>query len=173
MNAQGPTGGLVLQWNEDLDLKILKGTNNFIDVVCCSNGLNKSFYVTFVCGCSEESSREEVQNSIAKIGEGKKVLHAALGDFNAILSLQEKTRKRPINQAQSKLFHNFLDQCGILDLESKGLGFTWSNKQKGKKMFKRGQTIFWQMLSGDFVSQIQLLQWKQWWGLATIPQFSI
>ncbi|XP_026451229.1 uncharacterized protein LOC113351464 [Papaver somniferum] len=55
----------------------------------------------------------------------------AIGDFNAIISLEEKQGgRRPSRRAMMDFF-NCLDKCELLQAPKSGLQFSWSNCQQG------------------------------------------
>lgn len=49
-----------------------------------------------------------------------------LGDFNDLLSQEEKRSKHPHPQYLLNGFHSVTDDCGLLDLDMDGYQFTWS-----------------------------------------------
>lgn len=53
------------------------------------------------------------------------------GDFNAICFPSERSGSPRFSQ-QMKLFNNFIEENGLVDLPLKGARFTWSNKQDRK-----------------------------------------
>ncbi len=49
------------------------------------------------------------------------------GDFNEVLSSDDKFGGLPVNLRRSNLFNNCLNACGMIDLGFHGPRFTWSN----------------------------------------------
>ena len=51
-----------------------------------------------------------------------------LGDFNDMLSDDEKLGGLPVNRTHISAFRNCMDKCGLIDLGFHGLYFTWTNE---------------------------------------------
>ena len=50
-----------------------------------------------------------------------------LGDFNEVLSGEEKLGGRQINAYRAKLFQECINGCGLMDMGFLGPRFTWTN----------------------------------------------
>ena len=53
-----------------------------------------------------------------------------LGDFNEVLSSEDKLGGRRVNLNRALDFKAYLDSCNLLDLGFLGLKFTWSNRRQ-------------------------------------------
>ena len=51
-----------------------------------------------------------------------------LGDFNEMISEDEKMGGLPLNRNRISAFRNCMDKCGLMDLGFQGPRFTWTNK---------------------------------------------
>ena len=51
-----------------------------------------------------------------------------LGDFNEMISEDEKMGGLPLNRNRISAFRNCIDKCGLMDLGFQGPRFTWTNK---------------------------------------------
>lgn len=51
------------------------------------------------------------------------------GDFNEILTQNEKWGGRPINPTRSSLFRSCINYCNLIDLGFKGAKYTWTNSR--------------------------------------------
>ena len=51
-----------------------------------------------------------------------------LGDFNEMISEDEKMGGLPLNRNRIFAFRNCMDKCGLMDLGFQGPRFTWTNK---------------------------------------------
>lgn len=51
-----------------------------------------------------------------------------IGDFNDVLSFNEKLGGNSVNQTRVREFKRMLDDCHLLNLAFEGPGFTWCNK---------------------------------------------
>ena len=52
-----------------------------------------------------------------------------LGDFNELLSNDDKSGGNPVNMSRALLFKDCLDSCGMIDLGFHGVRCTWVNKE--------------------------------------------
>ncbi|KAK8996758.1 hypothetical protein V6N11_020257 [Hibiscus sabdariffa] len=52
-----------------------------------------------------------------------------LGDFNVVVSPEEKYRGNPFDQNSAKWNYEFLDQTYLMEIPSSGGSFTWSNQR--------------------------------------------
>ena len=51
-----------------------------------------------------------------------------LGDFNDMISDEEKLGGLPVNRTRMSAFRNCMDNCGLIDLGFHGPRYTWTNK---------------------------------------------
>lgn len=54
---------------------------------------------------------------------------AHMGDFNEVLSEEEKSGGNPICQRRVRAIQDCMNECHMMDLGFSGLKFTWSNKR--------------------------------------------
>lgn len=59
---------------------------------------------------------------------------AVIGDFNSILSTDEKLGGTPHNLSKSLPFIECLHDCDLTDMGYTGQAFTWCNERKGKEI---------------------------------------
>jgi hypothetical protein len=59
-----------------------------------------------------------------------------IGDFNAIISLDDKLGGRPFNSYSPNPFIDFMDGYGMIDLGFYGNPYTWSNHRHGFSLIK-------------------------------------
>jgi hypothetical protein len=59
-----------------------------------------------------------------------------LGDFNVILSQDDKSGGRPFASSSTDLFYNFVHDNALVDLGYSGNPFTWNNKRMGQANIK-------------------------------------
>ena len=53
-----------------------------------------------------------------------------MGDFNELLSCNDKLGGNPLNPRRVQMFKDYLDSCGMVDLGYHGPKFTWVNKRE-------------------------------------------
>lgn len=110
MDCEGRSGGLALFWKEDVDLIVLSYSRYHIHAkVMTSN--NFGWYVTGIYGQPEVSRRRERWDWIKKIYNELEDPWLLCGEFNEIVSKEEKRggNLRPKNQLDQ--YRNFIDYC--------------------------------------------------------------
>ncbi|KAF7140294.1 hypothetical protein RHSIM_Rhsim06G0103400 [Rhododendron simsii] len=58
-------------------------------------------------------------------------LWLCIGDFNEVSSSKEKWGGLPVSSSRLEAFNGLVSDCSLLDLEFKGLSYTWSNNRSG------------------------------------------
>ncbi|KAH7861946.1 hypothetical protein Vadar_032900 [Vaccinium darrowii] len=87
---------------------------------------------TFVYGCPRREGRELVWEKIRSIARLEFLPWMCMGDFNQILSGNDKLGGHYPNQVLISSFHGLITDCGLVDLEFKGPKFTWRNNRSGE-----------------------------------------
>ncbi|XP_048138587.1 uncharacterized protein LOC125315992 [Rhodamnia argentea] len=60
-----------------------------------------------------------------------------IGDFNETLCTWEKVGRREAENYGMQSFRELLEDCEMMDIESKGCAFTWSNNREGENVVKK------------------------------------
>jgi hypothetical protein len=60
-----------------------------------------------------------------------------IGDFNMILSQQDKMGGLPYTSSSTDYFHNFVNSFGLIDLGFTGTPYTWSNHRDGRNLIRQ------------------------------------
>lgn len=119
----GLSGGLAIFWKDTVDITFLFVGKNIIDMKVLV--ASKSWFLTCVYGDPITNLRSIVWDLIASFGKIRSAAWCLIGDFNAILSNEEKLGGcvRDLNT-----FHPFqalLADCDMSEMGSSGNGFTW------------------------------------------------
>ncbi|XP_062113957.1 uncharacterized protein LOC133824962 [Humulus lupulus] len=77
------------------------------------------------------NDRKHLWKDIGLISQGTKILWIVGGDFNFILSTEERLDYRG-NGTEMVPFQTCVCECGLEDVKYNGSYFTWNNKQEGK-----------------------------------------
>lgn len=64
-----------------------------------------------------------------------------LGDFNQVVSIEDKKGGMCINEAGRNSLHLMLEQCGLLDLGFEGPHITWSNMRQGDALIQHSLIV--------------------------------
>lgn len=91
--------------------------------------MNLSFYLTGVYGDPDFNLRSQVWEKISNLRISNNQAWMCIGDFDDILSQNEKEGLRPRENRQIENFRKFIDENGLLDMKLNGCRFTWSNNR--------------------------------------------
>lgn len=132
VEPRGTAGGLGLFWTNKVVLQILSSSTNFIHATVQNLEDQTDYDFTFVYGNPTFQQRRFLWNRLRALQSDKRRQWGCVGDFNELLSQQEKDGLRPQHQNRIDLFREFLSSCELMDLDMKGCKFTWtSNPRNG------------------------------------------
>ncbi|WZZ00931.1 hypothetical protein YC2023_073259 [Brassica napus] len=130
----GIGGGLVIFFKHHVQLSVISSSANLID---CKVSCNENqFYLSFVYGHPNQAFRHYTWEQLMRIGiNRKREPWFALGDFNEIVSNQEKIGGRVRPEASFHDFGSMMRTCGFTDLQSVGDRFSWAG-QRGSHLVR-------------------------------------
>lgn len=123
----GLSGGLVLSWQDHVDLDILDSSPNFIDVQVTS-GPDISF-ITFIYGVPRQEDRASLWEKLTLLGTGRDNAWLVTGDFNDLLNSSEKVGGPVRWEGSFVAFRSFVTQAGLWDLQHTGNHLSWRGTQ--------------------------------------------
>lgn len=133
----GIAGGLALFWNDRVSLNIVKQNAEFIDMICEEVDNGNKIRITCLHASTCYQSRLRLCEELKNISSFNSLLWICVGDFNEVLYRWEKARKRTAEYYRMNSFREFLNDCSLMDLESKGCAFTWFNNREGEEFVKK------------------------------------
>ena len=126
----GYARGLWVLWKiEEADIDLLAATKQEIHAtvkVCCSN---LTWFISAIYASPRLAERRLVWSNLSEIAKLHNHPWLMLGDFNEILSSEDKYGGNHINLNRALEFKACLDNCNFLDLGFSGPKFTWTNKR--------------------------------------------
>ena len=125
----GLSGELLLCW-KNISLNVLDATKNFIH----TRMKHPTFglcYFTFVYGHPKTSKRKEVWDQLASFQEHINGPWIWIGDFNQVLSNEDKQSSTSQNCPRASHLHNCLRDTEMRPLQSTRVKYTWKNKRDG------------------------------------------
>ncbi|KAL8154887.1 hypothetical protein AgCh_000296 [Apium graveolens] len=128
IDVQGHSGGIALLWRNDGAVHITNSCRNFIDFEVSNEQLGRWGYTGYY-GFPERARRMEAWNMLRELSVASELPWCILGDFNDIVSLQEK---RGGKQQPRRLMEGFWDaimDSGLHDLGFTGDIFTWERSR--------------------------------------------
>lgn len=132
VDVAGRSGGLLLFWNENLNVSVLSFSFGHID--CLVSYCNRCWYFTGFYGnpkCNLRHLSWDLLNKIAKTHTSDSIGWLVGGDFNEILYEMEKQGGAPRALSQMRDFQAALTKNNLFDLDAEGPTFTWNNMRKG------------------------------------------
>ncbi|KAF7828452.1 reverse transcriptase [Senna tora] len=127
VDAIGRSGGLAVLWKKEIDIHVIQQNKNFMHMKAKLN--NKEVLLTGVYGHPEAQQRRYVWDRVSPLNPRNGIPWACVGDFNEILSQNEKEGVRLHSRSQIEHFRSFVDRNGLLDVPLKGCRFTWCNNR--------------------------------------------
>ena len=129
--APGGGGGLWLLWKiEEVEVFVLSSTEQEIHArvkICCSN---LSWFISLIYASPRLNERRILWSNLTKVAQLHQLPWLLLGDFNEVLSGEDKYGRRSININRALEFKDCLDCCNFLDLGFSGPKYTWSNRRQ-------------------------------------------
>jgi hypothetical protein len=123
----GRSGGLVLFWKDDHMLEIQNYTRRHINAVVKEEDSRSAWKLTCFYGHPVTAKRHESWALLEHLRQFQPQPWMCVGDFNEILTPEEKTRVALRKERQMDQFRNALGNCQLLDLGFTGAQYTWTN----------------------------------------------
>ncbi|GMH06639.1 hypothetical protein Nepgr_008479 [Nepenthes gracilis] len=102
-----------------------------------SNG-SMDFLISFVYASTNFLSWKSLCMDLEAYADSFSLPCCVMGDFNDIISLDEKLGRKPANPSKCSQFQYWGDNCGLADLGCDGPKFTWWNmRQSPASAWKR------------------------------------
>lgn len=109
-------GGLALLWFEDIELEIINYSTFHIHTKVMENSLGVVSFLTSFYSAPEVGKRACTWNLLGRINSGMDANWCLMGDFNEIISHNEKIGGRPRPLSQMATFKYAIESNGLLDL---------------------------------------------------------
>jgi exonuclease III len=134
-DSTGASGGLAILWNPcNTTLSRSFSTIGTIMAHFEVTGLNQEGTITNVYGPQSQQEKDKLLEQLVLIKTLLTTPNWILGgDFNMILSLEEKTGKRKRLEQDSGKFKTLIDHLKLVDIENNNGTFTWSNRRSGNQ----------------------------------------
>ncbi|XP_075644989.1 uncharacterized protein LOC142615978 [Castanea sativa] len=134
VQREGKGGGLAMLWKRYVNLEIKSYSRHHIDAVIIEEVSGFQWRITGFYGHPETHHRNESWNFPDALNQQFSLPWLCFGDFNEILSIQEKKGGPPRPQNQMENFRSVINRCGLKYMGYRGVDFTWCNQQEGEDM---------------------------------------
>ncbi|XP_022841874.1 uncharacterized protein LOC111365549 [Olea europaea var. sylvestris] len=136
VQAVGRSGGIALLWKSNVNLSILGYSTKHIDAKIESP--LHCWFLTGIYGHPETTKRMETWNLLKRLKRNSSEAWLVFGDFNEILSNEEKWGGRDRPRQQLENFQHMFLECELRDLGFKGPYYTWYNgRHDTNQIFER------------------------------------
>ena len=132
----GTAGGLFLGWKAGVDIEITVANQSLINVLVFSDPEYQPWMLTLVHGPPSKSARTPFWEQLMTLAESFSSPWMCCGDFNCIMSQEEKKGGRPFVDSSRGELREFLYKGGLIGLGYKGNSFTWTNRRLGRANIK-------------------------------------
>ena len=131
VQRQGKGGGLALFWKREFNLEIKSYSKFHIDAIVTEEGSGFSWRLTSFYSHPETHRRRESWRFLNTLNNQFRLPWLYFGDFNEILSQEEKSGGALRPQYQIEAFRDIVSKCEFIDLDFSGFNFTWCNQREG------------------------------------------
>ena len=126
----GFAGGIWLLWRTNLvHVEVLAAIEQEIHAIIRVRSQSLSWIISAIYASPRFAERCLLWENLKLIASLQDLPWALMGDFNEVLSEEEKARGNPICQRRVRAILNYMNECQILDLGFCGPKFTWTNKR--------------------------------------------
>ena len=127
----GYSGGIWVLWKSDVvEVTQLAKTEQEIHVTVKVLDSNLTWILSSIYASPRLAERKLLWNNLTSIASMHQLPWLMVGDFNELLSCNDKQGGNPLNSRRVQLFKDCLDNCGMVDLGFHGPQFTWVNKRE-------------------------------------------
>ena len=130
VDPAGFSGSIWLLWNEgpSFSVEIITYSEHSIHALVKVPSSSLSFLLTVVYAPPQFIKRKPFWDYLQNLAMNISLPWILIGDFNDMISEEEKLGGLPVNRTHIAAFRNCLDKCGLKDLGFHGPRFTWTNK---------------------------------------------
>ncbi|XP_075647222.1 uncharacterized protein LOC142618104 [Castanea sativa] len=127
----GYAGGLWLLWkSEGVEVIQLAKTEQEIHVIIKVRSSDLSWVLTCIYASPRLVERKLLWGNLSNVASLHSLPWLMLGDFNEVLSINDKSGGNLVNMNRALRFKDCLDFCGMIDLGFHGARLTWVNKNE-------------------------------------------
>uniref|UniRef100_A0A803PRY6 Reverse transcriptase domain-containing protein n=1 Tax=Cannabis sativa TaxID=3483 RepID=A0A803PRY6_CANSA len=132
----GLSGGLLLLWHQNIDVTLLNFGKTFFD--CYVKADNEAtFHLTAFYGALDAQNKPDSWMLLQRLADVSPSLPwLVIGDFNEILSNENKSGGCLRNEQHMEAFRKTLDHCKLHEMLFEGDPFTWIKNRSGVSTIK-------------------------------------
>ena len=123
----GRSGGLAMLYDRDVKVEVQSYSGYFIDAFVTDSDSGFQWRITGFYGNPKTHRRKESWDLLKYLSQKSQMPWLCFGDFNEIVSVEEKLGGVQRSQYQMDAFREAIQQCRFKDLGYCGPEFTWCN----------------------------------------------
>ena len=130
-----PNGRILIIWQADkVELDIIESTDQTIHCMAFCKSTSIKFSISFVYAFNTIVGRRPLWENLCNFNYSYELPWLLLGDFNNVLSSEEKANGRPVRTYEVRDFRNCCYEIGCSDLRATGVFHTWTNNSVWSKL---------------------------------------
>lgn len=123
-------------WDEEVQLEVQECNREIINLTCRFRGNGKTIRISLIHASTNFQEKLLLWQKLRAIHHANRLPWLCVGDFNEILYRLEKLGKRQADYHRMVAFQEMLNDCALMDLESKGCAYTWANNREGNELVR-------------------------------------
>ncbi|KAK9045794.1 hypothetical protein V6N11_051702 [Hibiscus sabdariffa] len=128
VEPDGIASGLALWWSQEVKLSVTHHDKNFIDTIISISG-EPEWFGTFIYAPPYEDEKQCFWEKLGALRNDVNAKWCVMGDTNILASPTEKYGGSPFDHNNFKWYHEFLERTFLMEIQSKGGAYTWSNQR--------------------------------------------
>ncbi|OMO90520.1 reverse transcriptase [Corchorus capsularis] len=136
VSSIGRAGGLALLWMNSYSVYVLSYSSSHIDV-SVENQNTQKWRFTGIYGQFETGRRHETWSLLRNLAGRSSLPWLCAGDFNEILSNDEKLGGVVRSNRQMEQFREAIEDCELKEIPVQGPKMTWNRKMRGETVFEK------------------------------------
>ncbi|KAF7135314.1 hypothetical protein RHSIM_Rhsim08G0091800 [Rhododendron simsii] len=136
VDPSGIAGGLAILWKRGMNVSLVRRSSFFIEVLIKDVESNHEWHLINLYASSIDSVRKSQWEDLLRYRQQSTGDWVLWEDFNDILWTDEKKGGRKREIWSLRVFRDFVNSLGVVDLGFHGYPFTWSNRRGGDGQVK-------------------------------------
>lgn len=137
--SHGQCGGIILFWNnKNFNIHVIDFHDRFLHCQIQDFNNHSNWLATFLYMTPQKENQYHIWNELLHLKPPNMEPWMIIGDFNCILSLNEKFGGVQRTTKYMTQFINFLNDTALMSLPGSGSSFTWCNNHQHDQEFMRG-----------------------------------
>ena len=125
-------GRIWIIWDDSwYDVQLINSSAQLIHCQVKERSKGFQFNLSVIYGFNTIEQRKSLWTDLNKMAQNVISPWLIIGDFNAVLSPQDRQAGAPVNESEIRDFADCVKTMGIHELQWKGSYYTWRNKQIG------------------------------------------